>query len=164
MIISNLKKKEIYDNIKTYNYNSFSFVPEKGKKTELRDRVYFHAICVYLEQDTLETEKLSPWMRIVKNLTENAGIDAVDVMINCLRTIDALGKDIFENHKDVYETLSSYDEPSESSKLNRQLKEEIEKSRQITKDKIWINKIFAAENHAFFNGSIRFLYRGGFFS
>lgn len=157
-IFSNLNKKEIYDGIKTY----FSFIPKKGVKTELKDRIYFHAICVYLEQIAPQTEKLAPWMRIVKNLTENAGIDAVDVMINCLRVVDALGKEIFENNKAVYEAVSGWTKPSESSKLNRQLIEEIEKSQQmIAQGGDWNDKIIAAETHAFFNGSIRFLYRGG---
>lgn len=153
IIFQNLKNGYATDI--THEYN---FFPQKGVSTTNKNRIYFHAICLFLKQDICDETKLNEWMRVVHNLTENAGIDAVDTMINCLRTVDALGKEIFERDQDVYSVLASYPIPLTISKLNRQLTEEIEKAKMM-QDPEWKTKILAAEKYSFFRGSIRFLYR-----
>lgn len=89
------------------------------------------------------------WMRVVRNLTENAAIDNVSAMITCMRLLGKL--DI----NDVYTSLCNINEFPDSQ-LGRQLKEE--KAEKIRKEPAWEDKIIKAEQYAFFNGSIRFLY------
>ena len=140
-----------YSFIPVYDYEKHAIVP-----TSQKERVYFFAICRFLleyESEKLEDD-LKKWMRVVKNLTENAAIDNVSAMITCMRLIGKL------DVNDVYASLCNINVPD--SQLGRQLKEEKEKAEKIRKNPDLEGEIIKAEQYAFFNGSIRFLYRNGF--
>ena len=139
-----------YSFIPVYDYEKHALVP-----TSQKGRVYFFAICRFLleyKSEKLEDD-LKKWMRVVRNLTENAAIDNVSAMITCMRLIGQL------NVNDVSSLCDIKEFPD--SQLGRQLKEEKEKAEKIRKEPAWEDKIIKAEQYAFFNGSIRFLYRNG---
>ena len=62
-------------------------------------------------------------------------------------------------NNDIYECLRDYTGPFSNSPLECQLKEEKEKAEKILTYNVGENKIKEAENCAFFNGTIRFLYK-----
>lgn len=143
--------------------SEYSFIPKynKDKNLELiattqKERIYFLAICLFIEKcknfDKTEYEK---WMRVVRNLTENAGIDSVSAMVSCMKLINELST-ILDG--DVYGGLAAINSNKQDTKLYQQLEEEIEKAKKITEDKLFEDKIKNAEQFAFFNGTIRFLF------
>ncbi len=143
-----------YSFIPVYDYEKHALVP-----TSQKGRVYFFAICRFIleyKSEKLEDglKNLNKWMRVVKNLTENAAIDNVSDMITCMRLIGKL------DVNDVYTSLCEINGLPDSQ-LGRQLKEEKEKAKKIKDEPALENKIITAEQYAFFNGSIRFLYRNG---
>ena len=143
-----------YSFIPVYDYEKHALVP-----TSQKGRVYFFAICRFIleyKSEKLEDglKNLNKWMRVVKNLTENAAIDNVSDMITCMRLIGKL------DVNDVYTSLCKINGLPDSQ-LGCQLKEEKEKAKKIKDEPALENKIITAEQYAFFNGSIRFLYRNG---
>lgn len=129
--------------------------------TTLKERIYFHAMCLFLEKPNWDQDHyLEDWKRVVQNLVENAAIEDLDAMIGCLREIDGLGKLLREKAWNIYDNLHEYVMKSPNSQLAIQWKEEVEKAKKINDEPIWKEKIIAAEKHAFFRGTIRFLYTG----
>lgn len=143
---------------------SYCFLPQYNSDgdlvaTGLKERIYFHAICLFLNNPNWD--KLNDWKRIVWNLTENAAIDNIEAMINCLRFIDGLGVYLSGKDWDVYASLSEYTPNiSEDTRLGAQWKEEKEKAFKINADPSMKSTIESAENYAFFKGTIRFLFTG----
>lgn len=173
-----------FDTIKNFNFSDteddevtedkYSFLPkykfeksgsDDGKvvllSTKFKERVYFLAICRYIEtNDNFDKSVFNDWMRIVKNITENAMIDSLPAMVTCLRLINDICINMESYSWDVHKCISEYSEhTSDGSQLFAQLREEIEKASKICDDINWKDKIITAENFSFFNGSIRFLYR-----
>jgi len=103
-------------------------------------------------------EELNNWMRTIRNLAYNTSYNNIDEFKDTLKALDALFDAVYEKNesKNILEYLV------EDGKIARfygeQIDEEIEKSHQICKDSTWKEKIIEAENYAFFNGSIRFLF------
>lgn len=152
--------------------NGYKFIPQYSLdrehvllSTSQKERVYFLAICNFIlncrifKDKNFDETKFKRWMRVVRNLTENAAIDNVPAMVTCMRLIKKLSDKMAEFNNDIYECLSKYTEPLSNSQLECQLKEEKEKAEQILKDDVWEEKIKKAENFGFFNGTIRFLYK-----
>ena len=84
----------------------------------------------------------SRYMRVMMNLKENDGPDsAIKAIIDSNMSEDAI--------IDVLEKDES---------KNKQVLEEVEKLKKINEDKNWREKIIDAENTAFANGFIRYLY------
>lgn len=144
----------------------FAFIPQrtqdgKLKATKQKERIYFHAICKFLEHPVLE--QFDNWVRIVKNLIENAAVDGIESMITCLRLIDEAGTFLGNNEWKVYEFLPQLNPKSisDSSRLGLQWAEEQEKARKIHMDPSIEGLIREAESYCFFNGTIRFLYTDG---
>lgn len=139
----------------------YSFIPRYDEKLELiattqKERIYFLAICLFIEKrKNFDEGEYRKWMRVVKNLTENAGIDSVSAMVSCMRLIKELSS-ILDG--DVYGGLAAINLNKQDTKLYQQLEEEIEKAKKITEDNLFEDKIKNAEQHAFFNGTIRFLF------
>lgn len=144
---------------------TFAFIPRyvsnNLQPTTLKERIYFLAICRFIEtNDDFDSKTFEKWMRIVKNIVENAGISSASAMVNCLRLINSISKKMAENDWNVYECLSNYSlQESDNSYMYQQLREEIEKSKKICEDSSWEDKFVEAENYSFLNGSIRFLFR-----
>lgn len=169
-------------------FSSFDFIPQYKKKDNgeydvIKDsfgnnlykvttltqpqRVVFFGICRYLEEcGSFDEVRFKRWMRVVCNLTENNTVDTIDAMRSRIKLINELSS----YHKDIYKFLSGEDFVIKSDAAKEQLAEEIEKARQILtgnydgnladlKGKTWEDVIIEAENYAFFNGAIRFLFR-----
>ena len=150
--------------------NGYTFLPryKLGKEhillsTSQKERVYFLAICNYILNcrvfNTFDETNYLRWMRVVRNLTENAAIDNIPAMVTCMRLIKKLSDGMVRFNNDIYECLKQYTGSFTDSQLECQLKEEKEKAEKILSDNAWENKIIEAENFEFFNGTIRFLYR-----
>ena len=140
----------------------FTFLPCRAegrlKATRQKERIYFHALCLFLEKP--EWEQFEVWLRILRNLVENAGVDTVESMITCLRFIDKLGCFLRENNWKIYEFLPYYtpEDISPTSRLGVQWQEEKEKAKKICADPSLEAKIKEAESYCFFNGTIKFLF------
>ena len=144
----------------------FAFIPQRTqdgrlKATKQKERIYFHALCKFLENPVLE--QFDNWVRIVKNLIENAAVEGIESMITCLRLIDEVGIFLSNNEWKVYEFLPQLTPKSISnnSRLGLQWAEEQEKARKIHIDPSIEALIREAESYCFFNGTIRFLYTDG---
>jgi hypothetical protein len=124
--------------------------------TQLKERIYFHAVCLFLDKP--QKGRLGDWMRIVRNLTENAAVENIEAMISCLRFIDTLGEHLKEYDWDIDTHLSDLDSAKCPKNISVQWEEELEKVK--IKDEEMKKQIREAENYAFFNGAIRFLYTG----
>jgi hypothetical protein len=99
------------------------------------------------------------WMRIVRNLAENAKINTIDSMIGVMRRVNEFSNSLNKaKDNDILNFLIT--NPDTTGTIKEQLQEEIEKAKQITNDKTnsWEKKIIEAENYAFFSGAIRFLF------
>lgn len=132
--------------------------------TKLKERIYFHSICLFLEKPSEKPKGLENWLRVVRNLTENASIDNIENMINCLRLVNRLGNYLQETDWDIYKYLGEFANdnqsklPEKGTPLADQFVEEQEKARKILEDPSAEEVIKKAENYSFFNGTIRFLY------
>jgi len=167
---SAFKDNENIDSIFFPSWNKksdFRFIPEyievndKNKKEYIptiltqTQRVIFHAICCYFEEDTYKENSFKQWMRVVWNIVENANIETIPTMIGAIRLIDDLGE---YSHK-IYEHLKIREVSKDFAK--EQMEEEKEKANQILNGSLdgWEGKIVEAEKAAFFKGAIRFLFR-----
>ena len=152
--------------------SGYTFIPQYSLdqehtllSTSQKERVYFLAICYFIlncrNYNSFDKAKFFRWMRVVRNLIENAAIDNIPAMVTCMRLIKNLSDEMRASNNDVYECLKDYTGPFSNSQLECQLKEEKEKAEKILSDSTctWEKKIKEAENFAFFNGTIRFLYR-----
>ncbi|MBR5210680.1 MAG: DUF262 domain-containing protein [Paludibacteraceae bacterium] len=141
----------------------FQFIPKYRNNTistlGQKEHVVFLAICRYLEKGKIEEDetKFRQWMRIVWNIVENNDAG----MIGAMRLIDELG----EYSHDIYNFLAKEDSEIKSEAAKEQVTEEIAKAKQIlhgsprSDGKSWEKVIIAAEETAFFKGTIRFLYQ-----
>lgn len=142
------KEKEEYDIIKKILTN-----PTYG------DRVILYAISVFSDSNYLKIEKFKKWMRVVWNIVENSTIDS-GTFLSAIRLIDTLAK----GSDDIYTWLKKFTSeeslPGLGSRYHaqEQVEEEIAKASKILDDQSWEKKIIEAENFAFFNGAIRFLF------
>ena len=159
-VLSSIKSALNFNNVDDQN-SSYNFIPKEFVSSNLKERVYFLAITLYLESTesatTFNEENFKKWMRVVKNLIENAVVESLPVMVTCMRQIENLCQN--PNEKDIYEILNNLDDNFSSSQLGLQLLEEKQKAQKILVEKDWESKIIEAENYSFFNGTIRFLYR-----
>ncbi len=165
---SALEIKDADENQGNRNEDKYSILPRYDKthtllQTRQKERVYFLAVCCFLLNSRIDNEfdgvKFDRWMRVVRNLTENAVIESVAAMVTCMRLIKRLSDNMIRYNNDIYKCLEKYDKLSANSKLEEQLNEEKEKAEKILSDNQWEEKIREAENFSFFNGTIRFLYR-----
>lgn len=134
--------------------------------TELKERIYFHSICLFLEKPSQTPSRLENWLRVVRNLTENAAIDNIEYMITCLRLVNDLGCYLKDRDWDIYEHIGDFaiekqDKlPKKDTALGDQFAEELEKAKKIREDRNMEKPVKEAERHGFFKGTIRFLYTG----
>lgn len=154
----------------------FYFIPHySNNKTEntpytltYQQQVVFHAICVYLSTcEKLEINKLKDWMHFVWNIVENSYIDkeqsisAIRFFGKGIKELPKLGNAVMSINAsdDITTYLAGLDENLIKEAFGRrQLLEEIAKAKQIKKAPDWKEKIYAAENFAFFKGAIAFLF------
>lgn len=133
---------------------------------EQKDRIAFHAITKYIQVETFDAVSFRQWMRVVWNIVENAGVNSISSMIGVMRLIDELS---IHSHE-VYSFLDSQKSGKTitSNAAQEQLNQEINKAVQIlygeqrADNNPWEDVIVRAEQHAFFKGSIHFLYQDAY--
>ena len=129
------------------NNNEPKYIPSLITRPQ---RVIFHAICCYFENNQYNEISFKQWMRVVWNIVENGNDES---MIGAIRLITDLSKNAYN----IYTHLKDRDVSNDISK--DQMEEEKEKARKIIEDSTWEQKIIEAENWSFFKGAIRFLFR-----
>ena len=147
-----------------YNKEKISGILEVDTLNQI-ERIAFVALCKYFREGEGDVESLTRWMRVVWNLISGKGPDDKPQ----IRDLETVGRVIrFINQLDsrnVYENLIKLElpEPEKRSEFDKRCQEEKDKAEQILNDEtgLWETKIRNAEEMAFFNGSIRFLYRDG---
>lgn len=148
--------------------SSYNFIPKEFVSSNLKERVYFLAITLYLERtesaEAFNEVNFKKWMRVVKNLIENAVVESLPVMVTCMRQIKELCDNPNDDKNDIYVILNKLSDNFSNSQLGLQLLEEKQKAQKILEEmkkgnSDWEGKIIDAENYSFFNGTIRFLYR-----
>ncbi len=119
-----------------------------------RRRIQYAALVKFL-QEYDDTEGLSDWMRLIRNLTEGTEFDTIDEYINGIRTLSNLlphAKDIIDHIKD----LKVGDFVGFS---NTQAEEEIFKAQLIAADQsLWESRVKEIENHPYLRGSVLFVF------
>ncbi|MDR1898022.1 MAG: DUF262 domain-containing protein, partial [Prevotellaceae bacterium] len=121
------------------------------------ERIIFLAITLFIENskdNEFDEIQFARWMRVVRNIVENAGVNTVDSMIGAMRLIGELSK----YSADIYTFLAGNTE-LKSSTARDQVIEERKKAKLIMVDKSgkFEQEIVNAENHPFFRGQIYFL-------
>jgi hypothetical protein len=119
----------------------------------------------YNAEEIVQDEKikveLNNWMRVIRNLVYNTTYSNINEFKDTLEALENLSQAVYveSDSKNILDYLAN------DGKITRfygdQISEEQEKARQIINDtdKIRSGKIIEVENYAFFNGSIRFLFR-----
>lgn len=117
----------------------------------------YHKAENLFESENLKKE-LNNWMRIIRNLVYNTSYNGVDEFRNTIKTLEVLATAVYaeNNTKSV---LDYFANDGEIGRFDReQVSEEKEKARQIQSNEDWVNKIMDAENFAFWQGCVRFLF------
>ena len=164
--------------------DEFHFIPvyiedsnRKGFISRLTQphRVIFHAIYKYLLDGESDDISLKRWMRLVCNITSGKSLGSdwsryiirtTATMLSAIRTLSYI-----DSHQ-CYESLSKMDLIESDKEIPSRMNEEITKAKKILDSsgllakyngtqgyKTWEDAFISAENYAFFNGSIRFLYQ-----
>lgn len=142
-------------------WRRIDFIPEyekEGSNTvkgiSQSKRVVFYATCKYFEKNpSIDNEKFKDWIYFVSNMS--AGIETFDAMKSAIKRI----KSYAEHCDNIIEYLSGINNLDEDKGFNAdQLKEEIQKSKQIKNTPFDKTKIREGEDFDFNKGSIRYLF------
>lgn len=148
MVIIN-KEEERYNNL------FINFI--KDSKTEYKQRVLFYAQTVFLLNEFSDLHTFPEWMRVIRNIVQNATIDSVTTFIGAIGLINELAAGC----RDIYDFLSK--NSVKSAFASNQVQEEILKASLITADEKNKEVIFLTEDTNFCKGKIGFaLYCAGF--
>jgi hypothetical protein len=130
-----------------------------GPRINQSQRVIFLGITLFIEKNVAADNKLDKvqfarWMRVVRNIVENASINDVDSMIRAMRLIIELSF----HSEDIYAFLAG---DNNLDSKTAQVFEERAKAKLIVADETgqFERAIIDAENHRFFRGQIYFLLR-----
>lgn len=136
----------------------YDIVKKILKEPTYRDRTILYAISVFSDFRKEDEKQFKRWMRVVWNIVENSNIDSPNTFHSAIKLIDTLAGGL----NDIYTWLKekSVDLLGSRHHAQEQVKEEIAKAIKIIDDQHedWEMKIIEAENYAFFNGAIRFLF------
>lgn len=123
----------------------------KDAKTEYKQRVLFYAQTQFLlKVKTFNSKSFAEWMRVVRNIVQNATIDSAGAYIGAIGLINELSSGC----TDVYNFLNK--NSIKSGFASTQVSEEILKSTIITTDEKNKEVIFLTEDTNFFKGRILF--------
>jgi len=123
----------------------------KDAKTEYKQRVLFYAQTQFLlKVKTFNSKSFAEWMRVVRNIVQNATIDSAGTYIGAIGLINELSSGCL----DIYNFLNK--NSIKSGFASTQVSEEILKSTIITTDEKNKEVIFLTEDTNFFKGRILF--------
>jgi len=123
----------------------------KDAKTEYKQRVLFYAQTQFLLQSgNFNSESFTEWMRVVRNLVQNATIDSASAYIGAIGLINELSLGC----TDIYQFLSGHS--IKSGFASSQVNEEISKAKIITQKQDAKLIIHETEDTNFCKGKIKF--------
>ena len=126
------------------------------------ERPIFYAICKYFEYGVYEKESFEEWIRFVWNLCSDSRLRSISYMVTAIRKIESCSKNSHSIYTYLKKQIDSNSLNSENKNVvEEQFEEECYKAKQIIEHPEFKDKILKAECIAFFDGTIRFLYRGG---
>lgn len=137
---------EVFLSIKLIINQSF----EKNFKANYEQRISFYAIFKFLlkTKDSINSEELKKWDRIIRNLVQNTIYNSSKDFQDSVIAIDA----ILESYKgDIYQTLL---EENIEGFESQQVREEKLKIQLINKSTRWREFIDLVESHKYLNGQI----------
>jgi hypothetical protein len=123
----------------------------KDAKTEYKQRVLFYAQTqFFLKAENFNSKSFTEWMRVVRNIVQNATIDSAGAYIGAIGLINELSSGC----PDIYNFLNK--NSIKSGFASNQVSEEILKSSIITTDEKNKEVVFLTEDTNFFKGHILF--------
>lgn len=129
---------------------------------EQMERPIFFAICKYFEYGEYEEKSFNEWIRFVWNLCSDDRLRTIGYMVGSIRLIEECSEHSHSIYQYLKERIDNKLIKTENkSVLDAQFVEECTKAKQILEHPDSKEKILEAERTAFFRGTIRFLYRGG---
>ncbi|MEJ5317037.1 MAG: DUF262 domain-containing protein [Tenuifilum sp.] len=144
------KKVKINSDTEIDNNLFIEFI--KKNETTYSQRVLFYAQTQYLVNlENFDSESFSNWLRVVRNIVQNATIDSASAFIGAIGLINELSSGC----ENIYEFLSST--TLKSGFATKQIEEEKLKAALIQSDNNWKSQIFKAEDDIFLKGEIKFL-------
>lgn len=137
---------------KTNDHDSLFAEQLKTESTTYKQRVLFYAQSQYLmKNEQSDTEFFNHWMRVIRNIVQNATIDSASSFIGAITLV----KELSEGCADIYNFLIEK-EQLKSALAATQLKEERLKAFFILKSAEDRTLIFKLEDSHFFKGEIGF--------
>lgn len=145
-------EKDIIKNNQDIGNNLFiEFIKNSASETTYKQRVLFYAQTQYLlSTQTMDSELFSEWMRVVRNIVQNATIDSASAFIGAIGLINEISK----GSQNIYKYLAQNN--IQSGFASNQTLEEVLKSSIIEKNSNNKQVIFATEDINFFKGRITF--------
>jgi hypothetical protein len=139
------------NNIKSVDNNLFiEFI--KNSETIYKQRVLFFAQTQYLlNEGESNREFFSDWMRVIRNIVENATIESASNLIGAIGLVNELSKGM----ANIYQFLA--ENKTESRFASDQIFEEKLKAELIQFFYNWKAQIFKVEDDSFLKGEIKFL-------
>ena len=130
--------------------NLFAELVDTDNSTTYNNRVLFYAQTIYLKVNemNIDVELMAEWMRVVRNIVENATIDSAATFIGAINLI----KELSNGCNAVYDFLSK--NVIQSKFAEEQVKEEIRKAKLIVYGNEIKEIIFKLEDTSFCKGSI----------
>ncbi len=155
-----IKKVKINSEQELDNNLFINFI--KNEKTEYKSRVLFYAQTQYLlKVKYFNSESFAEWMRVVRNIVQNATINSASTYIGAIGLINELSKGceniyqyLCENIENIYQYLN--DNSIKSGSPSDQVREEIIKAQIIIENPDSKSVIHKTEDTDFCRGKIRF--------
>ena len=146
-----LKIKKVKINSEQEIDNNFFLDLIKNTKAEYKQRVLFYAQTQFLlKVEKFKIESFTEWMRVCRNIIQNATIDSAGVYIGAIGLINELSKGC----NNIYQHLNEIS--IKSGFASDQVKEEIIKAKIIINDPDAKSVIHKTEDTNFCKGRIRF--------
>ncbi len=143
------KKVKINSDTEIDNNLFIEFIKET--ETTYSQRVLFYAQTQYLVNlESFNSESFTEWLRVVRNIVQNATIDSATTFIGAIGLI----KELSNGFSDIYKYISQNE--VQSTFASNQTSEEVLKSSIINKSIDNKKVIFSIEDTNFFKGQIAF--------
>lgn len=153
-----LETKKVLINSDTELDNNLFIDLVRDAKTEYKQRVLFYAQTQYLlNQELFNSKSFFEWMRVVRNIVQNATIDSAGTYIGAIGLVNELSSGC----TDIYNFLNK--QSIKSGFASTQVSEEVLKSSIFAQNEKNKEVVFIIEDSNFFKGKILFgLYCIGF--
>lgn len=122
----------------------------KDNASVYRQRVFFYAVSYLFIKVDDEAER-KEFVRVVRNIIENASINSAETFAGAIK----LMRELLKGSQDIYSYLSKT--AIQSNFASYQVAQEIDKAKRIVADSQWKGAIWEAEDHSMFKGDIGFL-------